>query len=287
MAKHRVEMAGAEVVIVDGEVESVTKPKIKSCPLRRQLYGHKGETEDTVREVLEGHIKTLGMYTDHRVLELDEKPVTYGASEMLMDCLTEGVVECVVTACDGAGTVIATKPRVVQAIGAHMTGLIETDPIPETQRRLRELGCHLLDDDATLSQVRGVGLAARKGFRKIAVTICGRRAGDARSIRKIEQRCDGLEVTIFAVHALRVSKRSATVLAETADVVCSCSSAAIREIIGPRALAQIGIGIPVFALTPRGKAVVLTRALHYEEPLLICRRRLPVAPEMVQPRPLL
>lgn len=286
MAKHRVEMAGAEVLIEDGKVEVLTDPQVRSCPLRRQLYGHGDETRETVRAVLETHIETLGMYTENRVLELDEKPVSYGASEMLMDCLTEGVVECVVTACDGAGTVAVTKPRVLQAIGAHMTGLIETEPIPKTQQGLRALGCHLLDDAATLNQVEGVKLAAREGYQKIAVTLCGKKARDARAIRELEAREGGIEVTLFAVHTLGMSEQCATAIAETADVVCSCSSAAARQVIGKRALIQIGVGIPVFALTQRGKAVVLTRALHFSDPLLITRSRLPVAPGMVQPRPL-
>jgi hypothetical protein len=41
-----------------------------------------------------------------------------------------------VVVCEGVGSVVAVRPVVLQAIGPHMTGLIETEPIAEIQEGL-------------------------------------------------------------------------------------------------------------------------------------------------------
>jgi hypothetical protein len=50
---------------------------------------------------------------------------------------------------------------------------------------------------------------------------------------------------------------------------------------------QIGISIPVFALTQEGKRLILNRALHYSGPLVLHRAGLTLAPEGKQPEPLI
>ena len=74
------------------------------------------------------------MYGPNRVLELDEKPVSFGASEILMDAMAEGLVDAAVVVCEGAGTVVVARPEVLQAVGAHMTGLIKTEPIKGSKK---------------------------------------------------------------------------------------------------------------------------------------------------------
>ena len=83
MAEHILEMAGALVRVRDGKVEVLSDPKVKWCPLRSGLYGHEAESRETVESVLRSHIEELGMYGSHRVLELSERPVSFGASEMI------------------------------------------------------------------------------------------------------------------------------------------------------------------------------------------------------------
>ncbi|HOO53854.1 MAG TPA: DUF2099 family protein [Methanothrix sp.] len=290
MAEHIVEMAGALVRVKDGEVEVLSDPKVRWCPLRSGLYGLKAESRETVKSVLKSHIEELGMYGPRRVLELAERPVSFGASEMISDGMKEGLVDAAVVVCEGAGTVVATRTEVVAALGAHMTGLVKTEPIGEIQAGLRKRGCILLDDLCTINQVEGYRRAVAAGYKKIVVTITGRRAFEAEVIRKTASTSAGESMgegpMIFAVHNLDVAEDQAEVLAETCDVVWACASRQVREVVGKRAKLQIGIAIPVYALTDPGKRLVLNRALHFESGLVMHRATLPYGPEEKLPEPL-
>jgi len=287
MSEHLIEMAKAKVLIKDGEVRVLTDPKIRRCPLRQKIYGNEQETRETIKKTIENHIKELGMYTDNRVLELDEDPISFGASEMMMNAFQEGIIESAVVVCDGAGTVVVTRPKVVQAIGAHMTGLIRTDPIPNTQNGLRRLGSYLLDEEATIDQVKGVRSAIGRGFKRIAVTITGLQSEEAEIIREIEEEHKEVSIIIMAVHNSEITEEDALTLADNADLVWACASQKVREIVGKKARIQIGIGIPVFALTDIGKRIVLNRAFYFKDTILIQRRELPLIPEGTQPEPLI
>lgn len=286
MTEHLLEMAKARVKIDDGKIKVLTDPQIKCCPLRRDLYGINEESRETVESVLKSHIEDLGMYSPKRVLELKDRPVSFGASEILADAMTEGILDAAVVVCEGAGTVIATKPEVLQAIGAHMTGLMRTDPIKEIQEGLERKGCILLDWLCTIDQVRGFERAAEAGFKKIAVTIAGMNAFEAKKMRDLGETI-GKEPIILAVHTTGISDADAKELADSCDIIWSCASKAVREIAGKKARLQIGISIPVFAITKAGKRLVLNRALNFEGGLVISRANLPLAPEGKQPVPLL
>jgi len=286
MTEHLLEMAMAKAKIIDGKVEVLTDPQIKCCPLRRDLYGISEESRKTVENILERHIEDLGMYSSERVLELKERPVSFGASEILADAMTEGLIDAAIVVCEGAGTVIAAKPEVLQAIGAHMTGLLKTEPIKEIQEGLEEKGCILLDRSCIIDQVRGFEKAKEAGFERIAVTIAGKYAFVAKNLRELG-RVVGKEPIILAVHTTGISDAEAEDLADGCDIVWSCASKAVREIVGKKARLQIGISIPVFALTKTGKRLVLNRALNFEDGLVINRASLPLVPEGKQPEPLL
>ncbi|MGC9515893.1 methanogenesis marker 8 protein [Methanocrinis sp.] len=287
MTEHLLEMAGALVRVSDGKIEVLSEPKVKWCPLRSGLYGIEAESRETVESVLRVHMKELGMYSPHRVLELSERPVSFGASEMISDGMKEGLVDAAVVVCEGAGTVVATRTEVVAALGAHMTGLVRTEPIEEIQAGLRERGCILLDDRCTIDQVEGYRRALAAGYERIVVTITGRRAFEAEEIRKMASTSAGEGPVIFAVHNLDVAEDQAEVLAETCDVVWACASRTVREVVGRQAKLQIGISIPVYALTDSGKRLVLNRALHFDESLVMHRATLPYGPEEKLPDPLL
>ena len=291
MAEHMLEMAGALVRVRDGEIEVLTDPKVERCPLRSGLYGIEAESKKTVESVLRGHIEELGMYGPHRVLELNERPVSFGASEMIADGMRAGLVDAAVVVCEGAGTVVAARTEVVAALGAHMTGLVRTEPIAEVQSGLRERGCLLLDDLCTIDQVEGYHRALAAGFERVVVTITGARAFEAEEIRKTASPSAGGSApgegpVIFAVHNIGLTVEDARVLAETCDVVWGCASRQVREVVGRQAKLQIGISIPVFALTDRGKRLVLNRALAFDESLVMHRATLPYGPEEKLPEPL-
>lgn len=291
MAEHLVEMAGALVRLRDGKIEVLSDPAVRWCPLRSGLYGIEEESRATVEAVLRSHMEGLGMYGPDRVLELKERPVSFGASEMIADAMRSGLVDAAVVVCEGAGTVVAARPEVVAALGAHMTGLVKTEPIENVQAGLRERGCILLDDRGTIDQVEGYKRALAAGFERIVVTITGRRAFEAGEIRKTAAAsaagsASGKGPVIFAVHNLGVSEEDARLLAETCDVVWACASRPVREVVGKRARLQIGVSIPVYALTDMGKRLVLNRALHFDESLVMHRATLPYGPEGKLPVPL-
>jgi len=283
MSEHLLEMAKALVRVKDGKIEVLTDPGVRCCPLRKSLYGIEEESRETVERVLLEHMKELGMYSPKRILELREEPVAFGASEILADAMTQGLVDAAVVVCEGAGTVVASRPKVLQAIGAHMTGLVKTESIREIQDGLESRGCLLLDRRCTIDQVSGLQRAAKAGFEKIAVTIAGSAASDGKRLRQLGQTL-GRQPFVLAVHTTGITEAQAQTLAENCDLVWSCASKAVREIVGKDAMLQMGIAIPVFALTDAGKKLILNRAMHFQESLVIHRAGLPLVPEEKQPK---
>jgi len=278
-------MAKARVRVKDGKIEVLSDPGISFCPLRRDLYGIEEESRESVERVLELHMKEMGMYGPARVLELDEQPVSFGASEILCDGMKEGLVDAAVLVCEGAGSVIVSRPDVLQAVGAHMTGLVQTEPIAEIQKGLAARGSILLDRRASIDQLQAFEKAA-EGYKKIAVTLAGDNTDYVAALRKRGAEL-GVQPMILAVHTSGINDSQAQVLADNCDLVWSCASKAVRDAAREKALLQLGIAIPVFAFTLAGKRLLLNRALHFSGPLVMHRSTLPLAPDARQPRPLI
>jgi hypothetical protein len=129
-----------------------------------------------------------------------------------------------------------------------------------------------------MDQVAGVALAVEKGFRKIAVTVA--LPADAEKIRRIHP-----ETLIFAVHVTGLTPEDAEVLASNADLITGCASKAIREVAGPKALLQAGITIPIFAMTMRGKELIIGKIRLGSEQVLVKPTKLPSLGDQ-QPSPL-
>lgn len=281
---HIMEMMGkARVVVKDGKVIEVGIPEVEWCPLFVKLRGVEKMTPDEIRKNMEARISELGMFTENRRLEFETTVVAFGASEIMMSGLTSGFLETTVTVCDGAGTVISGNPALVQGIGGRMSGLIETEPIDAVIRGIEERGGTVLDPaTATIDPAGGVRKAAELGYKKIAVTIAD--AKTAKNVRKIESE-SGLDLFVIAVHVTGISREEAQELLDNSDIVISCASKYIRELAKP--LVQVAAAIPLFALTKKGKELVIERAKDIESPILINTMPLPVIPEHKQPRELI
>ena len=280
---HIMELLGkTRVVIKDGKVVEVEEPEVEWCPLFAKLRGVQDITSEEVKKNMESRISDLGMFTEKRqLLELDTY-VAFGASEIMMSGLRSGFIETTVTACDGAGTVIASNPALVQGIGGRMSGLIETEPIESTINGIQELGGTVLDPStAAIDPAGGVRRAAELGYKKIAVTVADSKT--AKNLRKLETEL-GLDLIVIAVHVTGVSREEAQGLLENSDIVISCASKYIRELAKP--LVQVAAAIPLFALTQKGKELVIERAKDIKSPILINTTNLPVVPEHKQPREL-
>jgi len=278
---HIMELVGkTRVVVKDGKVVEVGEPEVEWCPLFAKLRGVHNITSEEVKKNMEFRISDLGMFTARRQLLGLDTYVAFGASEIMMSGLRNGFLETTVTACDGAGTVIANDPALVQGIGGRMSGLIETEPIEEVIEGIQKLGGTVFDPEtAAIDPAGGVRRAAELGYRKIAVTIADSKT--AEKLRELETEL-GIDLIVIAVHVTGVSKDEAQGLLENSDIVISCASKYIRELAKP--LVQVAAAIPLFALTKKGKELVIERAKDIESPILINTMKLPVVPEHKQPR---
>ncbi|MGV8078419.1 MAG: methanogenesis marker 8 protein [Methanosarcina sp.] len=280
---HIMELVGkTRVVIKDGKVVEIGIPEVEWCPLFAKLRGVNNITPEEVKKNIELRIRDLGMFTARRQLLGLDTYVAFGASEIMMSGLRSGFLETTVTACDGAGTVITSNPALVQGIGGRMSGLIETEPIEGIINGIQNFGGTVLDTTtAAIDPAGGVRKAAELGYKKIAVTVADSKT--AKKVRELEAEL-GLDLTVIAVHVTGISREEAQGLLENSDLVISCASKHIRELAKP--LVQVAAAIPLFALTQKGKELVIERAKDIKSPVLINTTELPVLPEHKQPREL-
>ena len=142
--RHVFETLGkARVVVEDGKVVEVGSPLVKYCRLWDKKRGIRELNERIIKENIEFRIRDFGMCTRDRVLEMDAF-VGFGASETFMTALRSVLLDSTVTVCEGAGTVIAANPALVQGIGARLSGVIETTPVEGIIKRINDRGGELL-----------------------------------------------------------------------------------------------------------------------------------------------
>lgn len=280
---HVMEILGmARVVVKDGKVIEVGEPQIEWCPLFEKARGIKEISSEEVRKNMEFRIRDFGLFTPQRKLEMDVF-VGFGASEVMMTGLNRGLLDATVTVCDGAGTVITANPRLVQGMGARISGLVETEPIPEVIAGIEQRQGTVLDPQhASIDPAKGVERAAQMGYRKIAVSVID--ALTASRIRDLEN-AQGLDVFIIAAHTTGLTKENAAELLKYTDIVTACASRNLRTLIKP--VAQVGTAVPLFAVTQKGKELLLERAKEVDSPILINTMPLPVLPDQKQPRELI
>ncbi len=279
--EHVIEAIGrCRVVIRNGQVVEVGESLIRDCPLAKRFACLIPDIkQESVKANIEYRIKAFGMCTPLREVMDPREFVGFGASELLSFGLHKGMFDAVVLACDGAGTVVVTKPAMAQGIGGRMSGLVSTTPYPEVMDRIERNGGFVLDrDNASIDQLAGVALALVQGFRKIAVTVAVPET--AQTIRRIHPK-----TLIFGVHSTGLSRPEAEMLVAASDLVTSCASRTIREAVGKNALVQAGIAIPIFAMTMGGKNLIMEKIRLSPEPVLIKPTKLPV-PGDRQPDPL-
>jgi putative methanogenesis marker protein 8 len=253
--EHLIEAIGrCRIRIRDGRVVEVGPPLIRECPLAKRFARPVHPiTPESVKENIEHRIRAFGMCTADRKVIASGEYVGFGASELISFGLLAGIFDAAVIACEGAGTVIAPAPDLVQGIGGRMSGLVETVPIPEVIAAI-ELNGGIVPfrEDARIDQAEGVRIAYASGFSDVAVTVALPR--DARIIREAFP-----PAFIIAVHTTGITAGEASAFAETCDIVTACASRAVREVAGKRALLQAGSAIPVFAMTQRAKELLLDK----------------------------
>lgn len=268
--EHEFYCCGARVLLRRGKIRILSEPRVVYCPLLESLYGIREVDFEAVKRVVEMKIKNLGFCCERRIFD-PSMVVPYGSSEIISTCMEDSLIECGITVCEGAGTVITANPKLVQEIGARLTGVVRTSPVRGIIEYIKSRGGIILDEgSARISQEEGVFRAAEMGYRRIAVTVAGFNAFSMRRIRQIEKE-GGLEVAIFSVCNTCASEEDARIIVSEADVVCASASKIIREAVGSRALMQLGTAIPVFALTKLGKKLLLSYLNRFEDKIVVFR----------------
>jgi putative methanogenesis marker protein 8 len=275
--EHIVEAIGrTRVVIRAGRVVEVGTPCITDCPLARRFAVPVTDfSPEAIRANIENRISSFGMCTARREVTDNRDFV---ASELLSSALRANLLDAAVLACDGAGTVIAPTPGLIQGIGGRMSGLVSTSPIPEVIRRIKSAGGYVIDPEgAGIDQVKGADYAYNLGYRKVAVTITD--PGTAREVRTLHP-----EAVIVAVHTTGMSREGGEILVSHADLVTACASRHLRE-LAATAIIQAGTGIPVFGFTRAGKDIILAKVRESNAPVVVKFDRLPVAGTGPEPLP--
>ena len=282
--EHEIYCCGARVQISKKGVKVLTKPLIEYCPLHEAMYGTKNINAESVRKSVEMKIAGYGFCCENRLFSA-EPVVAYGASEMMHIWLEKKLIDCAVVVCEGAGTVITANGNLVQAIGARLTGIVKTSPIPGIIKKIEADGGFILDKaNARIDQVEGVKKAFNLGFKHVAVSIAGFQAKAMSEIRKF-QTDEKSDILIFSVCNTCVDNADVTHIAK-ADVACASASKLLRTKIGKKALMQLGVTIPVYALTEKGKRLVLAYLAEFKDKLVIFRtNKLPYDVTNADPKP--
>lgn len=259
---HLIRYFSSLVTLSNGKVIKMTNPGSFSCPLAGMFYrGLKNSTKrssrqikDEVRKVIEGKVARFGFCDKNRVLWDDGASVPYGASEIISYGLRRKRIDTAVLVCDGAGTVVAQAPQVVQGIGARMHSVLKTSPIPQTIMRLRCHGAYVCSDKAHIDQTRGVVEAARLGYKRIAVTVNSYKGEKLKKIRSLEKQY-GISVIIMAICTTGIGIERIREIRRYADMVWGCGSVRVRRVMHKCALKSLSKASPVYCLTERGVAL--------------------------------
>lgn len=279
---HVMELFGkTRVVVKDGNVVETGEPVADWCPVFSKFSNVSKLTSEEARKNMEYRIRELGMFTPNRRFDYGIF-VNFGASEIMMTGLRRGLIDCTVTVCDGAGTVITHNPALVQGMGALMSGLIETEPISEIITGIESRSGFVLDkQNASIDPARGLIKAIELGYKNIAVSVVF--PEDAGRLRNIEKE-KGINLVLIGAHLTGIKCDEAEALIQKMDIITGCASNMVRRLIHP--VIQAGTSVPMFALTLKGKELILERAKEINDTLLISTSNLPVLPEHKQPRPL-
>jgi len=280
---HVMELFGkARVIIKDGKVVEVSEPIADWCPIFSKVSNVSRLTREEAKKNMEYRILELGMFTPGRRFDYGVF-VNFGASEIMMTGLRRGLIDCTVTVCDGAGTVITDDPGLVQGMGALMSGLIETEPIVEIIAGIESRCGFVLDKEkAGIDQVGGLKKACELGYTNIAISVVC--LADAVKLRAIEKK-NNIDLILIGAHLTGIEGEEAEDLIREMDIITGCASKMVRSFVRP--LIQAGTSVPMFGLTQKGKELIIERAKEIESPILASTANLPVLPEHKQPRPLL
>jgi hypothetical protein len=124
----------------------------------------------------------------------------------------------------------------------------------------------------------GVAEAYKRGYKNVAVTVAI--PAEAKKIRELYP-----DAMIFGVHVTGLDRAEAEMLVAAGDLLSACASGTIRELAGKKALLQAGDAVPIFAVTKKGKELIIEKIRQSDDQVLFKTTKLPALAGQ-QPEPL-
>lgn len=273
---HITRMFGSYIILqrIDGVLKSTkaTEVPIKYCPLMIKLLKEVGgeKSDELIRAISEGDKETSsklmlklidevviagGYFDTSRPLNSCEANVLFGASETISSAFTSNMLDAAVIVSNNLGTIITTNNSNTQGAVKRMTGLFYTSPSSEiVQTAKDERIIPVFPYTAEIDQIAGIKEAISRGYKRIAVTFA---AGDNRLLSYVKElEREGITIYKFGLCSTGIDELTARTMLENADIIWSCASKYVKELIEPNAIAQVGIKIPVHIMTKKGWELV-------------------------------
>ncbi len=272
---HITRMFGSYVLLqkVDDELKAVlaTNVPIQYCPLMvkllREVGGEtadelisairnsKGDTGKMMCHLIDEVVIKGGYFDTSRPLNSCEANVTFGASETIASGFKNNMLDAAVIVSNNLGTIITTNDVGTQGAVKRMTGLFYTSPSKELVETAKKEGIIVVNPyTAEIDQVAGVKEAIKRGYKRIAVTLAAQDNALLEELGKLEK--DGVTIYKFGLCSTGIDLETAKKMEKHADIVWTCASKYVKEYIEDKAIAQVGIKIPVHIMTSQGWKLV-------------------------------
>lgn len=284
---HITRMFGSYVLLKNekGSLRAVraTEIPIKYCPLMIKLLKEVGGNyAETLINTLEANDKELqeramcnlinevvikgGYFDTNRPLNSCEANVLFGASETMSSAFKNNLIDAAVIVSNNLGTIITTNASNTQGAVKRMTGLFYTSP----SEKLVNTATHskiipVFPYTAKIDQLEGVKKTISLGYKNIAVSVAAQDNYLHKELTELEK--DGVNIYKFGLCSTGISKETAEIMKDYADVIWTCASKYVTEIVEPSAIAQVGIKIPVHIMTKKGWEIVKNHLKEMNENL--------------------
>lgn len=196
-----------------------------------------------------------GYFDTSRPLNSCEANVLFGASETMSSAFKNHLIDAAVIVSNNLGTIITTNESNTQGAVKRMTGLFYTTASKEIVDTANNSGIiPVFPYSGKIDQLVGVKEAIRRGYKKIAVSVAANDNYLHEELKKLET--EEIKIYKFGLCSTGIDEKTAIIMKENADVIWSCASKYVKEIIEPSAIAQVGIKIPVHIMTKQGWEIV-------------------------------
>lgn len=274
---HITRMFGSYILLknIDGELKAIkaTPIPIKYCPLMIKLLKEVGgnladkliesltvEDEKTQTQMMCELINEVvikgGYFDTNRSLNSCEANVLFGASETMSSAFKTKIIDAAVIVSNNLGTIITTNEFNTQGAVKRMTGLFYTSSNETIVNTAFEEGIiPVFPYTASIDQLEGVKKAIALGYRKIAVSVASHDNYLHEQLAELEK-TNNVTIYKFGLCSTGIDKETAEKMQANADVIWSCASKYVKELIEPNALAQVGVKIPVHIMTKQGWKII-------------------------------